>query len=97
MTMEAQSLHADMKQMENGTLAAPFLAKMGPFAATGGPFSVAAGRVSITFGFKGPAVSKPNLCIKHKPGMHPGQDGPLHSHWGALQCRSWPCVVHLRL
>ena len=45
-----------IQQMEYGSLAAPFLAKMGPFTATGGPFSVAAGRISFTFGFKGPAV-----------------------------------------
>ena len=46
-----------IQQMEYGTLAAPFLSKMGPFTATGGPFSVAAGRISFTFGLKGPAVS----------------------------------------
>ena len=49
-----------IQQMEYGTLAAPFLSKMGPFTATGGPFSVAAGRISFTFGLKGPAVSSPS-------------------------------------
>ncbi len=49
-------VYVGIQQMEYGSLAEPFLERVGPFSATGGPFSVAAGRLSFTYALRGPAV-----------------------------------------